>query len=68
MKTVQQSGSCTFEISKVPILRAMAMISSLSSAISGRSTARVAASSMQRRLSSVWLATWPRLSPVISTS
>ena len=47
---------------------AMRMISDLSMPISGRSTTRSVALSVQRRAGRVWLATWARLSPVISAS
>ena len=65
MKTVQQSGSGSIEVSKVPMRRARAMASVLSKVKRGRSTGRPAASSIQVMFSRVWLATWPRDSPVI---
>ena len=52
------------EVSKVPILRAMRTISSLSMAITGRKMGRFAASSVEAMASAVWLATCPRHSPV----
>ena len=48
--------------------RASAVVSTLSYVTSGRSTTRRAAASMAVRFSIVWLATWPRFSPVTSAS
>ena len=67
-KRVQQSASGSIEVSKVPRRRASSVISILSVPISGRSTGTVAAASMAAMFSSVWEATWPRLSPVVSAS
>ena len=52
-------------VSKVPMRRAVSMISVLSMPISGRSTGRSWAASVQARAIRVWLATWARLSPVM---
>ena len=64
MNSVQQSGASIEEISKVPSAWAWSMISSLSDPIRGRSTGIATEASVARMLSSVWEATWPRLSPV----
>ena len=48
----------------MPISRAMRMISTLSMPIRGRSTGMETTSSVTPRASMVWLATWPRDSPV----
>ena len=55
-------------VSKVPMRRAVSMISVLSIPIRGRSTGRSWAASVQRMAWTVWLATWARLSPVIRAS
>ena len=52
------------EVSKVPIFRAMRTISSLSMPTTGRRMGRVVTAAVARMASMVWLATWPRLSPV----
>ena len=52
------------EVSNTPISRDMRMISTLSMPIRGRSTGREVTSSVTPRASMVWLATWPRDSPV----
>ena len=54
------------EVSKVSILRLMRTISSLSMPMQGRSTGSLQARSVQPMACMVWLATCPRLSPVIS--
>ena len=52
------------EVSKVPIFRAIWTISSLSSPTTGRRTGRAATAPVTFIASMVWLATWPRHSPV----
>ena len=52
------------EVSKVPILRAMATISPLSMPTRGWSTGRCTTAWVEAMASMVWLATWPRFSPV----
>ncbi len=53
-------------MSKVPIFWAISIISSLSEPISGRNTGKETTELVTFMLSMVWLATCPRLSPVIS--
>lgn len=52
------------EVSKVPIFRAIFTISSLSIPTTGRRTGRLATAPVTAMASMVWLATWPRHSPV----
>ena len=52
------------EVSKVPILRLICTISSLSMPISGCSTGSFSTAWVEAMASMVWLATWPRFSPV----
>ena len=52
------------EVSKVPIFRAARTISSLSMPISGCSTGSAVTAWVTAMASMVWLATWPRFSPV----
>ena len=68
VKMVQQSSYGSMEVSKVPILREIAMISVLSMPISGRRIGRFCAASVQAMACMVWLATCARLSPVIKAS
>ena len=50
----------------MPIFSAISVISSLSMPMSGRNTGMPTTASVQVMASMVWLATCPRLSPVIS--
>ena len=52
------------EVSKVPIFRAMRTISSLSIPTTGRRMGREHTAVVARMASMVWLATWPKHSPV----
>ena len=52
------------EVSKVPIFRAMRTISSLSMPTTGRRMGREQTAPVTFMASMVWLATWPRHSPV----
>ena len=52
------------EVSKVPILRESCTISSLSMPMSGCSTGSESTAWVEAMASMVWLATWPRFSPV----
>ncbi len=63
--TVQQSSYGRMDVEKVPIALARSMISSLSKPISGRSTGRVTTAFEEVSPSMVWLATCPKLSPVM---
>ena len=64
VKMVQQSSKGSMEMSKVSMRRASSTISDLSVPISGRNTGSEATASVQAMAWMVWLATWPRLSPV----
>ena len=65
VKTVQQSSYGRMDVSNVPISRAIFTISRLSMPMSGWSTGRCVTSCVQAMASMVWLATWPRFSPVM---
>ena len=66
VKTVQQSSYGRIEVSKVSILRAICTISSLSMPMTGRKTGSVWHTAFVTAMAGmVWLATWPRLSPVM---
>ena len=65
-KDMQQSSYGSIEMSYVSMRCASATISALSLPISGRKTGMFAAASVQAIAWIVWLATCPRLSPVIS--
>ena len=52
------------EVSRVPILRAMVTISSLSMPIRGWNRGRSTTAPVTAMASMVWDATWPRFSPV----
>lgn len=62
VKIVQQSSYGRMLISYVSISFAFSMISVLSMPIKGRKTGVLVTALMAYMLSSVWLATWPRLS------
>ena len=66
VNTVQQSSYGRMDVSKVSISLAMAMISRLSIPITGLNTGRSVTMSVQAMALTVWLATCPTLSPVIS--
>ncbi len=68
VSSVQQSWSGSSDRARVRIRRASAMISILSSPISGRRIGSATASSSAVRLASVWLLTWPSESPVTSAA